>query len=66
MPGRVNFIHCPKWSDEQLIQELKVRHYSLLAKAGRGYDLVVLDYVQRLGWPKGLTERKALAHNLRL
>ncbi len=65
-PGRVDFIHCPEWSASQLTQELKARHYALMAKTGRGYDLGILDYLQRLGWPKNcLSEREALAHNVR-
>jgi replicative DNA helicase len=65
-PGRVDFIHCPEWTVEHLIQELKARQCALAVKTGRGYDLVVLDYLQRLGWPKGSnSEREALASNVR-
>ena len=65
-PGRVDFIHCPEWTVEQLIQELKARQCALAVKTGRGYDLVVLDYLQRLGWPKNSnSEREALASNVR-
>lgn len=65
-PGRVDFCHCPEWMSEQLIQELKARHYALAVKAGRGYDLIVLDYLQRLGWPRNCnSEREAMAFNVR-
>ncbi len=65
-PGRVDFVHCPEWTAEQLTQELKARHHALTARSGRGYDLVILDYLQRLGWPKNcFSEREALAFNVR-
>ena len=66
--GRVDFVHCPNWSAELLVQEIKARHYALLAAKGQGYDLVVLDYLQRLGRPEHLgrsPEHEALAYNVR-
>lgn len=68
-PGRVDFVHCPNWSGERLMQELKARHYALMASHGRGYDLVVLDYLQRLGRSEQTSrapEHEALAANVRL
>ncbi len=68
-PGRVDFVHCPNWGGEKLIQELKARHYALMASQGRGYDLVVLDYLQRLGRSSQSArapEHEALAANVRL
>lgn len=65
-PGRVDFIHCPEWTVEHLIQELKARQCAIAVKTGRGYDLVILDYLQRLGWSKNInSEREALAYNVR-
>lgn len=65
-PGRVDFVHCPEWTIEKLIGELKARHVALAVKTGRGYDLIVLDYLQRLGWPTNCnSEREALVHNVR-
>jgi replicative DNA helicase len=67
-PGRVDFVHSPNWSAEKLVGELKARHFALVASQGRGYDLVVLDYLQRLGRPEHLaraTEHEALAYNVR-
>jgi replicative DNA helicase len=68
-PGRVDFVHCPNWSGERLVQELKARHYALIASHGRGYDLIVLDYLQRLGRSEQNSrapEHEALAANVRL
>jgi replicative DNA helicase len=67
-PGRVDFVHSPNWTVEKLVGELKARHYALMASGGRGYDLVVLDYLQRLGRPEQLgraMEHEALAYNVR-
>ncbi len=65
-PGRVDWVHCPNWSAARLVEEVKARHYALLAAKGRGYELVVLDYLQRLGRPDGrMSEHEALAHNVR-
>ncbi len=65
--GRVDFVHSPNWTSEKLVAELKARHFALIAAKGQGYDLVVLDYLQRLGRPDGgrLSEHEALAHNVR-
>ena len=68
-PGRVDFVHCPNWSGDRLVQELKARHYALIASQGRGYDLIVLDYLQRLGRSEQTSrapEHEALAANVRL
>jgi replicative DNA helicase len=67
-PGRVDFVHCPNWSGDRLVQELKARHYALMALKGQGYDLVVLDYLQRLGRSEQNSrapEHEALAANVR-
>lgn len=68
-PGRVDFIHCPNWPAERLAQEIKARHYAMItATRGRGYDLIILDYLQRLGRPEHLArapEHEALAANVR-
>ena len=70
-PGRVDFVHCPNWPIEKVLQELKARHYALIASGKhdkRGYDLVVLDYLQRLGRPDHLqraSEHESLAYNVR-
>lgn len=67
-PGRVDFVHCPSWSVERLVQELKARHYALMASQGRGYDLIVLDYLQRLGRSESSgrgSEHESLAFNVR-
>jgi replicative DNA helicase len=68
-PGRVDFVHCPNWSGQALVQELKAHHHALLASTGRGYDLVVLDYLQRLGRSEQTLrapEHEALGANVRL
>ncbi len=73
-PGRVDFIHCPNWGANRLINEIKARHYALMASTGHGYDLVILDYLQRLGrstegasrWSGGnQDERESLVYNVR-
>ena len=67
--GRVDFVHCPNWSIEKLVQELKARHNVLVASQGQGYDLVVLDYLQRLGRGEQsyrAPEHEVLATNVRL
>ncbi|MBN9390827.1 MAG: hypothetical protein J0I20_22550 [Chloroflexi bacterium] len=67
-PGRVDFVHCPSWPVEKLVQELKARHYALIASQGHGYDLIVLDYLQRLGRSESsgrASEHESLAFNVR-
>ena len=72
-PGRVDFIHCPNWGANKLVNEVKARHYALIASSGHGYDLVVLDYLQRLGrsseggsrWSSNQDERESLVYNVR-
>ncbi|HEX2911483.1 MAG TPA: DnaB-like helicase N-terminal domain-containing protein [Chloroflexia bacterium] len=64
--GRVDFVHCPNWKIERVVSELRARHFALVATRGQGYDLVVLDYLQRLGRPEGhYAEHEALAANVR-
>ncbi|HEX2916863.1 MAG TPA: DnaB-like helicase C-terminal domain-containing protein [Chloroflexia bacterium] len=59
-------MHCPNWKIERVVSELRARHFALLATRGQGYDLVVLDYLQRLGRPEGhYAEHEALAANVR-
>ena len=53
-PGRVDFVHCPKWSGSRIAEWAKQKNQHLLDKTGRGYDLIILDYIQRTGRPKGL------------
>lgn len=55
-----------EWTAKQLAQEIKARHHALTARSGKGYNLIILDYLQRLGWPKNcFSEREALAFNVR-
>ncbi|HEX2916857.1 MAG TPA: DnaB-like helicase N-terminal domain-containing protein [Chloroflexia bacterium] len=64
--GRVDFVHCPNWKIERVVSELRARHFALVATRGQGYDLVVLDYLQRLGRPEGhYAEHESLAANVR-
>jgi hypothetical protein len=68
-PGQVDFVHSISWDGERLVQELKTRHSDLIASQGHGYDLVVLDSLQRLNRPSRFLqfdEHEALAANIRM
>jgi replicative DNA helicase len=47
--GRVDFVHCPSWNIEKISQVVKARNVAALQRRGRGYGLVILDYLQRTG-----------------
>lgn len=54
-PGRIDLVHCPGWDGRRVKDETRARHSMLsTTHRGQGYDLVIVDYVQRLGDPSHL------------
>lgn len=64
--GRVDYYHCPGWHGERIIEVAKAQDAILGAKKRRGYDLIIIDYLQRTAPAphlKSAERRIYLSHN---
>jgi replicative DNA helicase len=56
-PGKIHFVHCPKWDGGKLVQELQRMNERLLGTTGVGIGLVAWDYIQKAGVPEGFGQK---------
>lgn len=53
-PGRVDFLPCPGWNVNRLSRVVRQMDAERRRKTGRGYDMIIWDYLQSAAPPDGM------------
>jgi replicative DNA helicase len=57
--GRMDLVFCPGWSAARIGAELKLRNRILEISQGKQYDVFMMDYLQKIGQDKALSNSGA-------